>query len=265
MLKFLAVLGWIILAILILVIWFILVPRTIYIEYTQEKSIVVKIRLFLFKIKVYPISFSFGKIEKTKKVKVKSKTEQTQTKNKTQEQTYTQVKTQSKNQKQSEVYTQKKTQPHTSTQTKIESKTKKSESKPKNKFKETVEYILNNKSIIKDVFATVKGALKILFNGIKIKDVSFIVPVCADDAHDVQKKYAAFTTAFYSLNIFLQKYIKIYYKSPIFIADFANIYEDKDYFYCKIQASPSIIIILGWYLFKQYNQIMSTNKSLKEK
>ncbi len=265
MLKILAVLGWIILAILILVIWFILVPRDVYIEYTQKKSLVVKVRLFLFKIKVYPISFSFKKKEKRKNIKVKSNTEKDTIHKETPSQTqnYTQVKNQQQNKTKSEVCTHKKTQ--TTTQTKTETEIKKSNSKAKNKFKEITEYILNNKSLIREVFSTVKGALKILLNGIKIKDVSFIIPICAEDAHDVQKKYAAFTTSFYSLNIFLQKYVKIYYKSPIFIADFANIYEDKDYFYCKIQASPSIIIILGWYLFKQYNQIMSTNKSLKEK
>ncbi len=223
MLKILAVIGWIILAILIIIIWFILVPRTFYVEYTQSKNFVVKVRLFFLKLKVYPLNISFRKKDKPKKVAKKP-----------------------------------------TNSAKSEKKDTKETKKEKNKFKEIFEYVLNNKHIVKQVLETVKGAFKILFNGITVKGVSFIMPITSDDAHDLQKKYAAMTTSFYAVNIILQKYVKIFYKSPIFVADFANLYEDKTYFYCKIQACPSIIITLGWYLFKQYKQIMANNKSLKE-
>ena len=96
------------------------------------------------------------------------------------------------------------------------------------------------------------------------KDVSFTVPISAKDAHETQKQYGIVTSAFYSLNVFLQKYVKIFYKNPVFVADFANLYKDSTYFYCKIQASPSIILSAGWYLFKIYKNLDKENKNLTE-
>ena len=102
--------------------------------------------------------------------------------------------------------------------------------------------------------------MAILLKGISIKDVSFTVPISAKDAHETQKQYGIVTSAFYSLNVFLQKYVKIFYKNPVFVADFANLYKDSTYFYCKIQASPSIILMVGWYLFRAYRRLIKNNK-----
>ena len=55
MFKLLAVIGWILLGLLILLLWVIIVPRSVFVEYTNADSIVVKVRIFLFKIKVYPL------------------------------------------------------------------------------------------------------------------------------------------------------------------------------------------------------------------
>ena len=118
--------------------------------------------------------------------------------------------------------------------------------------------------LVKEVLSAVKGVMAILLKGIYIKDVSFTVPIYSGDAQRTQQQYGLITNSFYSLNIFLQKYVKIFYKSPVFIADFANLYDASLYFYCKIQASPSIILMTGWYLFKTYRKL-TKNKPVKEK
>ena len=118
--------------------------------------------------------------------------------------------------------------------------------------------------LVKEVLSAVRGVMAILLKGISIKDAAFTLPVYSGDAHRTQKQYGLITNAFYSFNIFLQKYVKIYWKSPVFIADFANLYDDSLYFYCKIQASPSIILMSGWYLFRIYRRL-TKNKPVKEK
>ena len=215
MLKILAVTGWILLALLVLIVWVIIVPRSVYVEYSNVYGPVVKVRVFLFKIKVYPLNLPFGKKKKDKA----EKTEKTDSQ-----------------------------QPQ----------------KKKNTVQQLTENLPKGMELVKEVLTAVKGVGAMLLKGVKIKDTSFTLPIYSGDAHETQKQYGLITNAFYSFNIFLQKYVKISYKSPVFIADFANLYADSTYFYCKIQASPSIIIMICWYLFKTYRRI-TKNKPAKEK
>ncbi|MEG1049636.1 MAG: hypothetical protein RSE24_03755, partial [Oscillospiraceae bacterium] len=62
MLKILAIIGYIFLAVIIFLCWVIIVPRSIYIEYDKKDSLTVKIRVFLFKLSLYPRLF-FQKAE----------------------------------------------------------------------------------------------------------------------------------------------------------------------------------------------------------
>ena len=213
MLKILAVLGWIVLCLLLLVLWIIIVPRSVFVEYTAKNSLVVKVRVFLFKIKVYPLNLP---LKKKKKDGKKSASQQS------------------------------------------------SQQKKKSPLAELTETLPKGMELVKEVLAAVKGVGAILLKGVRIKDTSFTLPICAGDAYTTQKQYGIITNAFYSFNVFLQKYVKITYKSPVFIADFANLYGDSIYFYCKIQASPCIILMAGWYLFKTYRRLIK-NKPVKEK
>ena len=214
MLKILTGIGCILLFLLILLLWVILIPRSVYIEYADGSGLSVKMRVFFFKIKVYPFSLPF-KRKKEEKEKDKDKKPQ---------------------------------------------KAKK-KSGGLSRFTEDLP---RGFELIKEIFRTAKGTAAILFKGITVKDVSFTLPVQGKDAHSVQKNYAAVTSAFYSLSIFLQKYIKIFYKNPVFVADFADNYSKSKYFYCKITASPSIILAAAWYLFKAYCRL-TDKKPLKEK
>ena len=222
MLKILAVIGWILLVLVVLLLWVIIVPRSVFVEYTNNTSLVVKIRIFLFKIKVYPLpKFLSTKDKKEKSVK-KKKTDADKT---------------------------------------ASADTAKAE-KP-SAFKKFMADMPKGFELVKEVLSAVKGVMAILLKGVSIKDVSFTVPVSAKDAHETQKQYGIVTSAFYSLNVFLQKYVKIFYKNPVFVADFANLYKDSTYFYCKIQASPSIILVVGWYLFKTYRRLTKNKPETK--
>ena len=220
MLKILTVTGWILLALVILLLWVIIVPRSIYVEYSKLHELTVKVRVFLFKIKVYPLNLPFKK----KDGKKKGKAENTRG-------------------------TQQPQQP---------------QQKKKSQLQQLMQDLPKGMELVKEVLGAVKGVTAILLKGIRIKDASFTLPVYAGDAHETQKQYGIVTNAFYSFNIFLQKYVKIFWKSPVFIADFANLYSDSLYFYCKIQASPSIILVAGWYLLKTYRRL-TKNKPVKEK
>ena len=222
MLKILAVIGWILLVLIALLLWVIIVPRSVFVEYTDKTSLVVKVRIFLFKIKVYPLPKFLSKKDKKEKSAKKKKTDTDKT---------------------------------------ASADTAKAE-KP-SAFKKFMADMPKGFELVKEVLSAVKGVMAILLKGVKVKDVSFTVPLCAKEAYETQKLYSAVTTAFYSLSIFLQKYVKIFYKKPVFVADFANLYKDSTYFYCKIQASPSIILVVGWYLFRTYRRLTKNKKESK--
>ena len=215
MLKILAVIGMVLLILLLLIVWFILVPRSVFVEYTKQGGVTVKVRLFGFKIKVYPFSLPFAKKDKPKKPKQKKAKQQ-------------------------------------------------KPAQKKQKSFDIKEKLPQGMELVKTVLSAVKGVGRILLKGIAIKDVSFTLPIAGKYAYATQKQYAEITTAIYGFSVFLQKYVKFSYKSPIFIADFANLYKDSTYFYCKIQASPSIMLSAGWYLFKIYKNLDKENKNLTE-
>lgn len=222
MLKILAVIGWILLVLVVLLLWVIIVPRSVFVEYTNNTSLVVKVRIFLFKIKVYPLPKFLSNKDKKEKSAKKKKTDAQKT---------------------------------------ASADTAKAE-KP-SAFKKFMADMPKGFELVKEVLSAVKGVMAILLKSVSIKDVSFTVPISSKDAHETQKQYGIATSTFYSLNVFLQKYVKIFYKNPVFVADFANLYKDSTYFYCKIQASPSIILLVGWYLFKTYRRLTKNKPEIK--
>ena len=230
MLKILAVTGWVLLALIVLLLWVVIVPRSMYVEYSKKYNLIVKVRVFLFKIKVYPFKLPFAK-ELTEEQKAAKK----------------------------EARKAKKEQSKKPTGKKDTTE----QNSEKKKGFDITEKLPKGMELAKTVLSAVKGVLRILLKGVRIKDVSFNLPISGKDAYDVQQKYGKITSAFYSFNIFLQKYVKVFYKCPKFIADFDNLHKDSLYFYCKIQASPSIIRAISWRLIKIYLSLNKNNKSDK--
>jgi LysM repeat protein len=84
--------------------------------------------------------------------------------------------------------------------------------------------------LVKDVVSSAKGIMRRIFRAIKLRDVSFTLPVHSGDVYKTQQLYGAVTNSFFALSVFLQKHLQITFKSPIFVADFADRYKDSVYF-----------------------------------
>ena len=119
-------------------------------------------------------------------------------------------------------------------------------------------------NLVKEVVSAAKGIVKRIFNAIKFRDVSFTIPVHSGDAFKTQKTYGMVTNSFYALSVFLQKHLQITFKSPLFVADFADRYKDSIYFYCQITASPVLLLAAGWYGYNQYSIIIENNKKVTD-
>ena len=115
-------------------------------------------------------------------------------------------------------------------------------------------------NLVKEVVSAAKGIVKRILNAIKFRDVSFTIPVHSGDAFKTQKTYGMVTNSFYALSVFLQKHLQITFKSPLFVADFADRYKDSIYFYCQITSSPVLLLAAAWFAYGQYNSIMENNK-----
>lgn len=283
MLKLLAIIGYILLAVIILLCWVIIIPRSIYVEYTQKEDITVKIRIFIFKLQVYPWLF-------TKKDKGISDVgpqedeippdlpvqdgEGDNIPNSDQDTKHGDMPLQMANGEKRKWYQGKNAskameeKPIKDNQGKDnKNQEDKKAKRPEKDKKDYFQALPHGFELVKTVLCVTKGIFRILLRGIKFKDICFTVPLKSEDAYETQQLYGRVTGAFYAFNAFLQRYVKISYKNPVFLADFANIYENSVYFYCKIQASPSIIIVVGWYLFKTYRKLtkINTDNTDKEK
>ena len=114
--------------------------------------------------------------------------------------------------------------------------------------------------LVKQVLSAAKGIMARIFKAIKFCDLSFTVPIHNSDVLKTQQTYGLVTNSFYGLSVFLQKHLQITFKSPIFIADFADRYKDSVYFYCQITASPVLLLAAAWFAYKQYISNTENNK-----
>ena len=114
--------------------------------------------------------------------------------------------------------------------------------------------------LVKQTVSAFKGLMKRVLKAIKFKDISFTLPIQKEDTFETRQAYGKATTAFYTLSSFLQMYVNISFKSPIFVADFADKYGQSVYFYGQITASPVLLLAAALYGFKRYKTILENNK-----
>ncbi|MEG1782568.1 MAG: hypothetical protein RR253_04905 [Oscillospiraceae bacterium] len=221
-LRVLSIVGYILLALIALIIWLVIVPRHFWIEYDKKDGLTAKVNIAFFKLKLYPLpAFIQKSLEKSQATEEVNEVAE-------------------------------------------EKGEAEAETKPQKKKSNPFDDIEFSFGLIKQILSAAKGAMKIILRGIYFRDLSFTLPLHGEDGYKTQQLYAHTTTAFYALNIFLQQYLNIYYKSPIFVADFANQHKDSGYFYCKISASPSIMISVAIFALRQYFKIMKNNKKPQE-
>mgnify|MGYP004667724517 FL=1 len=114
--------------------------------------------------------------------------------------------------------------------------------------------------LVKQTVSAFKGVMKRVLKAIKFKDISFTLPIHKEDAFETRQAYGKATTAFYTLSSFLQMYVNISFKNPIFVADFGDKYRQSVYFYGQITASPLLLLAAALYGFKRYKTILENNK-----
>lgn len=247
MLKILQAVGILLGIILLVVLWVIVMPRHFWVEYSKADGPLVKMNIGPFKLRLFPLpDFIQKKMAEKQGGTEKDKKEKPQKKGKSREKTAagggkTQSPRQRPRKKQPE-------QPQTQQQ--------QDETEKKNPFAD----IQFSFDLVKQVVAAAKGIMAKIFKAIKFRDVSFTVPIHSAEAMKTQQTYGIVTNSFYTLAVFLQKHLQITFKSPIFVADFADSYKDSIYFYCQITASPVLLLAAGWFAYGQYNQIMENNK-----
>ena len=309
MLKILGIIGWIILAILFLIVWIIIVPRHFYVEYSKRDSLIVKMNIAFFKLRLFPLPKFLGGESEEEKAQEQEQPETTVETPTVYEESVQIPEPEIKNQPEKKFdvsnsdekviksdfetkekedkrisNVEKQQQVHENQNRNIDKKPEvlqkpiktekpskpkhKKEKRPKKK-KEPKEKIMLPEpfddveltfSLVKQIISAAKGVMKRILRAIKFSDISFTVPIYDEDPMRTQQKYAAATTGFYALSIFLQKNMQVYYKSPIFVADFANRHSESTYFYCKISASPILLMSAAYFAYKQFKLIMNNNK-----
>lgn len=249
MLKILQAVGILLGIILLVVLWVIVMPRHFWVEYSKADGPLVKMNIGPFKLRLFPLpDFIQKKMAEKQSGAQKDKKEKPQKKEKPRGKTVAEGgKTQSPRQR-----PQKKRAEQPQTQQQQDE----TEKEKKNPFAD-IQFSLD---LVKQVVAAAKGIMAKIFKAIKFRDVSFTVPIHSADAMKTQQTYGLVTNSFYTLAVFLQKHLQITFKSPIFVADFADSYKDSIYFYCQITASPVLLLAAGWFAYGQYNQIMENNK-----
>ncbi len=234
MLKILRVLGCVLLAAVLLLLWVIIVPRHFWLEYTKADSLEVKMNIAFFKLRLFPLPEFTAKKNGKKGERAENQTQKTEGQP---QQTASAAQTTSAPQPVAAAQPQaEKTNPFADIQLSME--------------------------LVKQVVSSLKGVMARIFKAIKFRDVSFTVPLHHSDVHKTQQLYGAVTNSFYALAVFLQKHLQITFKSPLFVADFADRHKDSVYFYCQITASPVLLLAAAWYGYNQYNNIMETNKKV---
>ena len=143
------------------------------------------------------------------------------------------------------------------------SQEKASEDHGKEKKKKSIaEDIRFSFDLLGQVLGTVSEGMKRILRGIKLRNVSFTLPVSGRDSRSVRKMHGIISSAFYNLNTIISQIFDIEYGSPKIIADFAGMYTDSLYFYCRIIATPIRILAGGLYLLFRGRKILKENKKV---
>ncbi len=137
------------------------------------------------------------------------------------------------------------------------------EEKPSTKEKEKKSFLSEIEisfGLIKQVIASFGRVMKRVLRSFVVRDLSFTIPVYDPERWRLTEKYGRITGAFYRLNPLLQQTFRLYYGSPVFIADFGNKYSGSLYFYTEITASPALLLGRGVYAAKAASKIIKENK-----
>ena len=116
--------------------------------------------------------------------------------------------------------------------------------------------------LVGQVLETASEGMKRVLRGIKLRNVSFTLPVSGRDSRTVRHMHGLVSSAFYNLNTIISQVFDIEYGTPKIIADFTGAYSESLYFYCRIIAMPIRILAGGLYLLFRGRKILKENKKV---
>ncbi len=257
------VLFWILIVILVLILiilYILLSKRSFFIEYTKDDGVIIEVKILFLKFKIYKSKKNIT----IKKEDIKKETQNTASKKIETKETKTK---ETKIEKEAK---DKKTIKKAQEKNKVSKKEKSEKSKDKTNLKDELFKDLSFSeifSIIKDAVNSINGFISVLARKIKFEKISFTLPIHSQDPLKTQKMYGAITSSFYLLSTALQSKFFISYENPVFVADFENMLEGKEYFYIKITARTGFLMAVLLYLLKEYLYYKKTylnNKDVKK-
>ncbi|MDK2813337.1 MAG: hypothetical protein PWQ08_592 [Clostridiales bacterium] len=89
------------------------------------------------------------------------------------------------------------------------------------------------------------GIFKMMLGALKVRDISITLPLNGRDAADTALFYGKFSAWFYSGIAVLQNAIDLQFDSIELIPDFAGENKYRRSFYCKIGATPFIMLVIA--------------------
>ena len=127
-------------------------------------------------------------------------------------------------------------------------KPKPQEEKPQKPEKEKMKMSFDK---IVSLVSVAKSAAAIALKGIWIRNIELTVPVHCDDAAQTAIAYGKMQAYLAGAIATLENAVHLYFRKVKFIPDFQDEYGDAQSFYCKVVASPVIMVVAGIYVFKR--------------
>ncbi|MEG2930359.1 MAG: DUF2953 domain-containing protein [Ruthenibacterium sp.] len=113
--------------------------------------------------------------------------------------------------------------------------------KPKKKAESiTLETVLG-------IVSTAGAAMRIVLRGLWFTGIRIVWPVQGDTPADTAVAYGKTQAYFGGVVAALRNFLNLRFKKVDIIADFNEEYTDRTYFYCKIGATPVIMVVVGIY------------------
>ncbi|MDL2295022.1 DUF2953 domain-containing protein, partial [Ruminococcaceae bacterium OttesenSCG-928-D13] len=107
-------------------------------------------------------------------------------------------------------------------------------------------------ALIKRLARAGAAAMKAFFRHLRIRGVSVVLPVHAEDASDTAVRCGQAQTAIGTARGVLANWLNIKYKKLVVIPDFTGQYKDELCFACKFVFCPGILFVMGYKFLKAY-------------
>ena len=125
----------------------------------------------------------------------------------------------------------------------------KSEENPSEKPKQQSQKKKITLDKIMQIFSVAGSGVKMLLRGIFITGIRINYPVYREDAAETAIAYGQTQASLGTAVGLLRNFVRLRFKKVNIFADFDNTHNEEEYFYCKIGATPFIMVSVAIYVF----------------